>query len=129
VEGEDFDEPIADEVRGILDGHIVLSRALAERGHYPAIDVVSSLSRVMPKLVSREHRAAAKALRSSVASYEEKRDLIVLGAYKRGSDRAVDQALKCRGQVEAYLQQAPDEVEPFTTTLASLTAIAGMLDS
>ena len=105
VEGEDMDEPIADEVRGILDGHIVLSRELALRGHYPAIDVVRSISRVMQSVVTGEHNALAARVRQSIAVYEEKRDLIVLGAYTKGSDPAVDRAIAQRPRVETFLQQ------------------------
>jgi type III secretion protein N (ATPase) len=105
VAGGDMDEPIADEVRGILDGHIVLSRRLAERGHYPAIDVCASLSRVMDSLVDEPHRRAAQALRQVVSIYEEKRDLVVLGAYRRGQDPRTDDALDRIGAVETFLRQ------------------------
>ena len=85
VEGGDMDEPIADEVRGILDGHVVLDRAIAARGRYPAVDVTTSLSRVMDSIVSREHVSAARRLRGFLATYEAKRDLIAMGAYAKGS--------------------------------------------
>lgn len=124
VEGGDMDEPIADEVRGILDGHIVLERSLAARGHYPAIDLPASLSRVMPRVVSEVHALAALRLRELVAAYEEKRDLIVLGAYKRGSDALVDAALAARDDIDALLRQAPSEHESAEATRAKLLAFA-----
>jgi ATP synthase in type III secretion protein N len=106
---DDADDPIADEVRAILDGHIVLSRELAARGLWPAIDVVRSLSRVMDALVDAEHRAAAARLREVLAVYERQRDLILLGAYREGADPATDDALARVGAVEAYLKQAAGE--------------------
>jgi FliI/YscN family ATPase len=124
VEGEDMEEPIADEVRGILDGHIVLSRALAARGHFPAIDVVQSLSPVMPNVVHTSQLAAAQALRSSIAVYEEKRDLIVLGAYKKGSDKSVDSAISMRAEVERFLQQSSDAPCSLSATLEQLTRLS-----
>lgn len=120
VEGEDMDEPIADEVRGILDGHIVLSRALAARGHYPAIDVVQSLSRVMPQVTDAEHQAAAARVRQAIALYEEKRDLVVLGAYTKGSDPALDRAIAGRPRMEAFLMQNAATLEALATTRAAL---------
>jgi len=124
VEGGDMDEPIADEVRGILDGHIVLDRAIAARGHYPAIDVVSSLSRVMDSVVSAEHASAARKLRNLVAAYEEKRDLIALGAYSKGSDPRVDQAVIALPEVERFLQQPTTELASFEQTLGPLGSLA-----
>ncbi|MCA9668851.1 MAG: FliI/YscN family ATPase [Myxococcales bacterium] len=109
VEGGDMDEPIADEVRGILDGHIVLSRTLAQRGHFPAVDVLASLSRVMPAVTDEAQRAAATKLRQVLATYEDKRDLVLLGAYQHGSDARVDDALARIDAVNAYLQQRTDE--------------------
>ena len=124
VEGDDLDEPIADEVRGILDGHIVLGRGLAARGHYPAIDISASLSRVMDTIVPSEHAAAAQRLRSLVAAYEEKRDLISLGAYVMGSDARVDQAIGAQADVERFLRQDPRRLEPFETTVLALRELA-----
>jgi type III secretion protein N (ATPase) len=105
VEGGDLDEPVADEVRGILDGHVVLDRALAGRGRYPAIDVCASLSRVMDRVVSSDHRAAARRFRSIVSTYEAKRDLVTLGAHARGRDPELDEALARMPRVEAFLRQ------------------------
>ena len=105
VEGGDMDEPIADEVRGILDGHIVLSRELAQRGHYPAVDVLQSLSRVMPAVTDEAQREAAQKLRAVLATHERQRDLILLGAYKRGSDPETDYAIAKIAAVERFLRQ------------------------
>lgn len=120
VEGGDMEEPIADEVRGILDGHIVLDRELASRGWYPAVSVGASLSRVMPRCVSQVHLSSARVLRRLLGAYEAKRDLITLGAYKKGNDRDVDQALAALPQIEKLLQQSSLESSPFEQTLEQL---------
>jgi ATP synthase in type III secretion protein N len=120
VEGGDMDEPIADEVRGILDGHIVLDRAVAARGRYPAIDVTVSLSRVMDQVVTAEHRAASQKLRSLVAAYEAKRDLILLGAYAKGSDREVDEAVVRMPRLEALLRQDARQSASYDDSVAAL---------
>ncbi len=122
VEGGDMDEPIADEVRGILDGHIVLDRGVAARGRYPAVDVPVSLSRVMDSIVAPEHREAARRLRSLVATYEAKRDLVTLGAYAKGSDRELDDALARMPRIEAFLQQDAGDRSPMATTVAALAS-------
>jgi len=122
VEGGDMDEPIADEVRGILDGHIVLDRGIAARGRYPAIDVSISLSRVMDSLVTPEHRRLARRLRSLVGIYEAKRDLLALGAYAKGTDREVDEAVERMPKIEAWLRQDASEQCSMTATLQSLSA-------
>ena len=123
VEGSDMDEPIADEVRGILDGHIVLDRRLAARGHYPAIDVLSSLSRVMPNVTAKPQQAAAQRARALLAAYEEKRDLIALGAYSKGSDARLDQAIAAAPDLERFLCQDASLIDPAATTLQSLKAL------
>jgi ATP synthase in type III secretion protein N len=110
VSGDDLDEPIADEVRGLLDGHIVLSRALAERNHWPAIDVLASLSRVMDQVVDPDQRQAAGRVRELLADYERKRDLILLGAYQAGSDPRTDAAIAQHDPIAAFLRQGRDEV-------------------
>ena len=120
VAGSDMDEPIADEVRGILDGHIVLDRALAVRGHYPAIDVTTSLSRVMGAVATPAHRAAAARVRELVAAYEQKRELIALGAYKRGADARVDEAISKLAALEGFLRQRIDEPSTMAETISRL---------
>jgi type III secretion protein N (ATPase) len=106
-----MEEPIADEVRGILDGHIILNRDLGARNHWPAIDVLPSLSRVMNGIVDAPHRSAAAALREVLAAYEKQRDLILLGAYDYGSDEATDYAIDRIEEVETYLRQSTDETQ------------------
>ncbi len=122
VEGGDMDEPIADEVRGILDGHVVLDRAIAARGRYPAVDVSVSLSRVMGQVVSAEHRAAATRFRALVAAYEAKRDLVTLGAYAKGSDRELDEAIARLPKIDGFLRQDVLERTDFAATVAALEA-------
>jgi len=112
VEGDDMDDPVADTVRGILDGHIVLSRELAARGHYPAIDVLRSISRLMRSVVPEEHRRRAEELRGLLAAYAEAEDLINLGAYQSGSNPRIDRALELRDQIEEFLCQRVDEYTP-----------------
>jgi flagellar biosynthesis/type III secretory pathway ATPase len=119
-----MEEPIADEVRGILDGHIVLDRAIAARAHYPAIDVTSSISRVMPQVVPAEHAESARALRALLASFEQKRDLITLGAYAKGSDKRVDQSLLAMPELEKFLRQDALAQTDFAETQSRLRALA-----
>ena len=112
VEGDDMNEPVADEVRSILDGHIILSRDLAARNHYPAIDISSSVSRVMDSIVSEEHKNASRKLREVVANYEKERDLILIGAYEEGSDPKVDYAIEKIEEVNQFLRQGVgDEID------------------
>ncbi|HEY1694130.1 MAG TPA: FliI/YscN family ATPase [Polyangiaceae bacterium] len=122
VEGGDMDEPIADEVRGILDGHIVLDRAIAARGRYPAVDVTVSLSRVMDTVVAPEHREAARRLRAMVGVFEAKRDLVTLGAYAKGTDKELDDALARMPRIEDFLRQDAAAVSPLSETVAALAA-------
>lgn len=105
VDGDDMNEPIADAVRSILDGHIVLSRSMAEKNHYPAIDVLGSVSRVMLDIVAKEHNTAAQKLRSIMATYHEAEDLINIGAYATGSNPSIDHAITKIDAVRAFLQQ------------------------
>jgi len=123
VEGGDMDEPIADEVRGILDGHIVMDRRIAARGHYPAIDVPGSLSRVMDAIAKAGHLQAARKLRALIATYEEKRDLITLGAYAKGSDPRVDRAIAALPELERFLCQGADP-SGWEVTLSELERLA-----
>jgi type III secretion protein N (ATPase) len=122
VEGGDMEEPVADEVRGILDGHIVLDRAIAVRGRYPAVDVGASISRVMDAVVAPEHRAAAGRFRAHLAAYESKRDVVALGVYAKGSDPALDEALARMPRIESFLRQEADERTPFVATVEALTS-------
>lgn len=109
VEGDDMNEPIADTVRGILDGHVVLSRALAMKNHFPAIDVLKSISRLMPEVVSREHLDLAGQMRNLMATYENYSDLIGIGAYKSGSNPEVDKAINYHDKIEDFLKQWVDD--------------------
>ena len=120
VEGGDMDEPIADEVRGVLDGHVVLDRAIAARGRFPAVDVTASLSRVMDGIASKTHRESARKLRSLVAAYEAKRDLVALGAYAKGTDRELDEAIAKMPRIEQFLRQDAKDRVPYEETLALL---------
>lgn len=120
VEGDDLDEPVSDELRGLLDGHIVLSRKLAARGRHPAVDITQSLSRVMSRLASREHLAAAEQARAHLAFFEEKRDLVLLGAYRKGSDARLDAAIARVPEIEAFLLQRAHERADFNETVATL---------
>jgi ATP synthase in type III secretion protein N len=124
VAGSDMEEPVADEVRAAVDGHIVLDRALAARGHFPPIDILASLSRVMPQVTSPDHLAAAAAARRRLAIFEDHRDLITLGAYRTGSDRTVDDAIAHQPALDSFLRQPIDDRSPLPTTLASLTRLA-----
>ncbi|HVJ94028.1 MAG TPA: FliI/YscN family ATPase [Labilithrix sp.] len=123
VEGGDMDEPIADEVRGILDGHVVLDRTIAARGRYPAVDPTLSLSRVMDAVVAPAHRDTARRLRSLVAHYEAKRDLVTLGAYAKGSDKELDDAIARMPKVEQFLRQSPADRVAFDETVATLARV------
>jgi type III secretion protein N (ATPase) len=125
VEGGDMDEPIADEVRGILDGHVVLDRAIAARGRYPAVDPTASLSRVMEGIVPQGHRDAARRLRALVSTYEAKRDLVVLGAYAKGTDKELDDAIARMPKIEQFLRQASTERAALEDTVAVLERIVG----
>ena len=123
VEGDDMNEPVADTVRGILDGHIVLSRELAARNHYPAIDVLASVSRLMPEVTDSEHRAHAGRLRDVLATYKASEDLINIGAYARGSNPKIDFALDKIDSVNAFLKQGVDERSDFESANAGLAEI------
>jgi len=120
VEGDDMTEPIADETRSILDGHIILSRKLAAANHYPAIDVQASVSRVMNAIVTKEHKKAAQALRKVLAKFAEVELLVQIGEYKKGSDKEADDALARINAVNAFLRQGLDEKSTFEETLQAL---------
>lgn len=123
VEGDDMDEPIADAARGILDGHIVLSRDLAQMGHYPAIDVLSSVSRLMSQVASQEQIQAALKLRSVLATYKKAEDLINIGAYVRGSNPQIDEALTYIDRVNGFLRQRTDEAFTMEETVSALRGL------
>lgn len=128
VEGDDFNEPVADQTRSILDGHVVLTRELAARGHFPAVDILQSASRVKDLIAPPPQRAAAARLQSLVAARREKEDLIAVGAYAKGSDPKVDTALRLESRIDGFLQQPPDEVTPLEETREALAAISVAAD-
>ena len=123
VAGGDMEEPIADEVRGILDGHFILNRALGERNQWPAMDVLASLSRVMSGIVSKEHKQAAGKLRETLATYEKQRDLILLGAYQYGTDPRTDYAIDKYDSIIDFLKQDTHSYSPFEQTVEQLIAL------
>ncbi|MBR0553133.1 FliI/YscN family ATPase [Stakelama marina] len=125
ADGDDGNDPVVDSARSILDGHIVLSRHLAEQGVYPAIDLGPSVSRVMTDIAAKDHVAAARVLRRHLATYEENRDLILMGAYKAGADPAIDAALACHPAVMEYIKQDADAVVPLPEAIAELTGVFG----
>jgi flagellum-specific ATP synthase len=124
VEGDDMNEPVADTVRGVLDGHIVLSRRIASRNFYPSVSVLESVSRVMPAVVSPEHLAATGRVRDLLATYAESEDLINIGAYKAGASPRVDWALRHLDSVRAFLAQKVEESSPFEETVRQVVALA-----
>lgn len=123
VDGDDMNEPIADAVRGILDGHIVLSRKIANSGHYPAIDVISSVSRVMPNIVSKEQMEIANEIKQILATYRESEDLINIGAYAHGSNKKIDYAIKNIDSINKFLQQDVDEKVNYEDALSLMTQL------
>ena len=123
VDGDDFNEPITDTARGILDGHIMLSRKLGHKNHYPAIDVLQSISRVMSAVASKEHKTLAGKLKNIMATYNEAEDLINIGAYKSGSNPNIDYAIEKINAVNTFLQQGTDEKFTFEETVAQLKSI------
>jgi len=125
VEGDDMDEPISDAARGILDGHIVLSRDLAEAGHYPAIDVLQSVSRVMPRVADDEEQETAQEARQLLAAYEEVEDLINVGAYEPGSDPETDRAVEANPALTDFLQQGVHAPPPDTDASTQLQEVLG----
>lgn len=120
VDGDDFNEPIADAVRGILDGHIILSRDIAAKNHYPAIDVLKSISRLMSEIAEKEHKKAAGIARDLLATYKNNEDLINIGAYVRGSNKKVDAAIAYNDKINAYLMQGISEKAPFDESIENL---------
>lgn len=123
VAGDDMNEPVADEVRSILDGHIVMSRALAARNQFPAIDIAESVSRVMDEIIDDDHKAASRKLREVVANYEKERDLILIGAYESGTDPKVDYAIEKIDEVNDYLKQGVEEQIALDDTIDRLKSM------
>lgn len=124
VEGDDFNEPISDTVRSILDGHVALSRDLAHKNHYPAVDVLQSISRVMTEITPKEHLAAAGSIRDLLAVYDKNADLINIGAYVQGTDPKVDKAIKLMDEINSFLCQSIEEKATYEQTIAKLMEIA-----
>ncbi|MEO7425818.1 MAG: FliI/YscN family ATPase [Fibrobacteria bacterium] len=127
VEGDDMDEPVADAVRSVLDGHIVLSRSLAHRNHYPAIDVLKSVSRCMSDVTSKEHRAATGKLLNAMAVYADAEDMVNLGAYVRGSNPHLDMAISLHPEVDKFLIQSVEDKSELKSTLDRISAMAGAI--
>ncbi len=124
VEGDDFNEPISDTARSILDGHIALSRDLAHRNHYPAVDILQSISRVMPDVTTEEHQKAAGKLRNLLAIYKKNEDLINIGAYIKGSDPKCDEAIRMMDKINEFLQQKVGEKFEYSQTVEELINLA-----
>ncbi|ETJ48753.1 flagellar protein export ATPase FliI [Pseudoalteromonas agarivorans] len=124
-EGDDMQDPIADAARAILDGHIVLSRDLADSGHYPAIDIEKSISRVMPQVVSEPHMQQARVLKQVYSMYQQNKDMITLGAYHKGADQMLDQAINMMPRVNAFLQQGMRDVISYDDGLHGLAQLLG----
>ena len=129
VDADDFNEPVADAARSILDGHIVLTRKLAAAGHYPSIDIMESKSRVRDQIIDTPQRNAANAVVRLEAAYREKEDLIMVGAYQKGSDAYVDAAMTMRDRVLSFLQQRPDEVSSVGATRNALVGIGAQIEN
>lgn len=124
-ENDEMDDPIVETMKSLLDGHIILSRSLAERAHFPAIDMARSISRLAARLMRAEHRSAAQAAVAALAVYDDARILIDSGMYKTGASREIDQAVACRDRLLPYLQQAPTVRSPFAETIAGLRTAVG----
>lgn len=129
VEGDDMTEPVADAVRGILDGHIILSRLLAHRGHYPAVDILESVSRLASAITTKEHAAARQKVVQLTAAYKEAEELIQIGAYASGSNPLVDTAIRLRPRIDALLRQTTDEAETFDAGRDKLIQLAKDADT
>jgi len=126
VDGDDMDEPVADTVRGIIDGHVILSRDLAERYHFPAIDILSSVSRLANIVSGEETKKAVEQFRRLMADYAGSEDLITVGAYRQGSNPRIDLAISKREEIEEFLNQAVEEPSPLAETLRRMGEIVGI---
>jgi flagellum-specific ATP synthase len=124
LEGDDTNDPVADTARGILDGHFFLSRELADSGHYPAVDVEKSISRVMPKVATKDHLLAARKMKQLYSRYMRGRDLVSMGAYIAGTDPELDEALKAWPKIQSFLRQESDVAIPLSKTLEALLKIS-----
>lgn len=129
TEGDDTNDPIADAARGILDGHVVLSRRLAEQGHFPAIDIEASVSRVMPAVVDAEHMQAMRSIKRLYSIYQQNRDLISVGAYQPGSDPIIDLAIRLHPEIEKFLTQGMDESVDLTHSIEQLQQLTQELQA
>jgi flagellum-specific ATP synthase len=125
ADGDNQDDPVVDTARAILDGHVVLSRDLAQRGQYPAIDIAASLSRVMNDIVDPDHARLARRFRALVAAYEANRDLVLMGAYRQGTDPQLDRAIAMHDQLTAFLAQAQAEIVPLSVCIRQLGGLLG----
>jgi flagellum-specific ATP synthase len=127
VEGDDFNEPICDAARGILDGHIILSRDLGAAGHYPAIDILNSVSRLSSKVAARDQLSNVQKIREALAQYARAEDLINFGAHVQGANPKLDTSIRARERILEFLKQSPDEQATLEQTLGGLTAVASLL--
>jgi flagellum-specific ATP synthase len=125
MEGDDQQDPLVDAVRSLLDGHIVLSRSFAAEGWYPPIDLLDSISRLMPAITEQEHREQAALFRRMMAAYARSEDLVRIGAYKPGADPDLDRALRARAMMRDFMMQTPTERVPYAECLRQLSAMAG----
>jgi flagellum-specific ATP synthase len=123
VEGDDMDEPVADAVRSILDGHLVLSRKLAAKSFYPAVDVLQSVSRLMDDISDKQHKSLASKMRTILADYDDAEDLINIGAYARGNNPRIDVAIDNIGPIRAFLKQGINDESPFARTIQAMSQL------
>ena len=123
VEGDDMNEPVADTVRGVLDGHILLSRKIAVKNHYPAIDVLGSVSRLFTEITDPQHQQAAGSMRNLMSLYKENEDLINIGAYEKGSSDKIDKAIDAQDAINSFLCQGIREATPFQETNQKIKSI------
>jgi flagellar biosynthesis/type III secretory pathway ATPase len=120
VDGDDFNDPVTDAARSILDGHVNLSRQLAARNHFPAIDILTSASRVMVDITEQQHQTAVSQLRDLMATYQKNEDLISIGAYNQGANPKIDRAIRMQPKIEEFLRQGRNEKSSFVDSLQSL---------